>query len=70
MRREFLSPPTDALETHPALLPYHVELTQLGAIALFFKKWFFASFYSCALNSLVCRSKLPIPGAQETGKQK
>lgn len=65
-----MSLPTDALETHPAFLPCHVELTQLGARALFFKKWFFASFNSCALNALIRRSKLPVPGAQETGKQK
>lgn len=30
----FVSSPTDALETRPALLPYRVELTRLGADSL------------------------------------
>lgn len=68
--RAFVSSPTDALETHPLLLPFHVQLMQLGAIAFFFFfKCSFASFYSCALSSLIHRSKYsPFLVLGESGK--
>lgn len=67
--RAFVSSPTDALETHPLLLPFHVQLMQLGAIAFFFFKCSFASFYSCALSSLIYRSKCsPCLVLGESGK--
>lgn len=56
MRRKLLSPLHRRPGNAPALLPYRVELTHLGAMA-FKKTCSFATFYLCPLSSLIHGSK-------------
>lgn len=60
----------DALETHPALLPYRLELTQLGAGSLIKRVFFCFILFMCSEFIDTQKQALLIPGALETGKQK